>query len=224
MVVEGSGIRISWSDNTIDQYIWYYNGSGLALRDSRSGSDVSAETVSNILSSFTGGFASQSLWSHLFGVSGEHISASAQSQIDDVLPQNTWVRLIYDEAQIDSHSGGITMLSNGIIQLNCGEWIISGNCQIHKTGGSSVNIMIQLWDEDNLIEIPRTFYIKSTDAKNNSPELLYMHTAFDTEGILRNISVRIRSDSSDTHIGAAAASIPVGSTNSAGLLVVHRIG
>lgn len=226
VVLEGSGIRISWSDNLTDQYIWNQVGNIFALRNAKSGEELSISAVNEIINSLQFGFNSETLWSHFFGLAGGHLSAAAITQIGDSLVADTWTRIIYDEARVEAESSGISIdNATGIVTFAGGEWNINGVANLHKTSSSSIDFMIQLWDEDLAQEVPRTFRIRSTAAKVNAPASLRLATILDANALpSKRVSIRIRVDASDAVLGSLTGNIPSGSTNSAGLLTITRLG
>jgi hypothetical protein len=224
VVVEGAGIRVTWSDDTIDQYIWTQAGQNFALRNAKTGGQPSQALVSEIIDNLTTCINSQSLYSHLFGVSGDHLNAAAVTQIGNSLTQNAWTRVIYDDAGIESHSNAVSINdTTGVITFLGGEWLISGHVQIHKTSSAAINLMIQLWNENDSQEVARTFRTRSTSAKINAPASMRLQTLYDANGG-GNISIRVRVDSTDAVFGTLPGDIPTGSSNSAGLLTILRTG
>lgn len=225
VVQEGNGIRLTWSDNTISQYIWTQTGQNFALRDSKTGGEISGSLVTEIIDSLSFGLHSQSLHSHLFGLAGDHLSAAAVTQIGDGITQDTWTRVIYDDIQVESHSSGLSVnTTSGVLSFSGGEWNISGHVQIHKTSSAAINFMIQLWDETLSQEVPRTFRVRSTSAKTNAPASIRVAALLDLNSTPKDVSIRVRVDASDAVFGTLPGDIPAGSTNSVGLLNITRVG
>lgn len=226
VVLEGSGIRISWSDNSTDQYVWNQADNKFALRNTKTGAELSVTDANEIIGSLDFGFNSETLWSHFFGLAGDHLSAAAEVQIGDAVVQDTWTRVIYDQTRVEAKSDGLSIDSDtGIIIFLGGEWKLSGTVQIHKTTASSINLMIQLWNEITETEELNSFRIRSTAARSNAPASIRMEAILDTGTIaLSRCSVRMRVDAANAVFGTLPGDIPAGSLNSAGLLNITRLG
>lgn len=226
VVLEGSGVRISWSDNSTDQYVWNQANNRFALRNTKSGTELSVTEANEIIASLSFGFNSETLWSHIFGLAGDNLSAASVGQIGDAVVQDTWTRIIYDVVRVESESDGLSIDSDtGIFTFTGGEWKLSGTVQIHKTTSSSINLMIQLWNEITETEEPNTFRIRSTAARQNAPASIRMEAIIDTGSLaLSRCSVRMRVDAATAVFGTLPGDIPAGSLNSAGLLNITRLG
>lgn len=223
IVVDANGIRISWSDNRTDQCIWKVVNGQLSLQ--ANGGQMTDAQVNEIINAVTIGVPSTRLWSHLFGVSGDHISASALGQIGTSLAADTWTRMIWDNIELEARGGLAIDVTTGIITLSKGQWDITGQVQFHKTSASSIEIMIQVFDESNQIEVPRTFRIRSTSTKVDSPTSIRVSSLLDTiGGDMTTISIRVRVNASDAVFGSIGGDIPAGSENTAGLMSIKRIG
>lgn len=94
IIKEGNGLRVSWSDGNIDQYIWILENNQLALKGDSG--ILATDKANEIIDTLAISLPSTSLWSHLFGTAGDHISAAADIQTGDSLVINTWTRCIWD--------------------------------------------------------------------------------------------------------------------------------
>ncbi len=230
---EGSGLRVTWSDGSVDQFVWSFINNRLTL--TLDGQLCPPSTVQDIIAQIKKCNQGTALWSHLFGVSADHLSASADGQIGDALTANTWTRLIFDNTQIESQNppetnggGGISVdESTGIITLPLGtEWKIDATVLAHDTSTTLGFLGIQLYNETDEEEVPYSFTAGTSIALANNPRSLQTSTILDIGDSLVpvEISVRVRSSLATSILGLNAATVPTGSQNYAGVVQATRIG
>lgn len=227
VVLTGNGLLVTFDDNTKKQYIWKYVNNSFALTDGRN--LVPYDLVNEIINKINVDGRSVGLWSHLFGVAGNHLSASAISQIGSSLTTNTWEVLLYDNIIVETHSGLIEIDGPEII-LPPGEFQINASALAHRSGSGGTDgvvLSIQGYDNDLGTEIPFSFKQGTTPALNNSP--ISVATSFlvdndEDSGSMKSISIRVHADTNRCTLGANSGKIPAGSQNNAGYISIFRLG
>jgi hypothetical protein len=227
IVAEGNGIRVTYDDNTVDQFaIKFDNG---ALTIFRNGVQAPFSVVKNIFDTIQYNSALTSLYSHLFGTAADHLVASAVGQINTPLAINTWETLIWDRVQLETHNGLGLNTTTGIISFPFGEWDIDARAQIYDSSGASAStVSIHAFNVDTGKEIPFSFVTSSIVAKLNGPKSINTSTQLDLTDLIedqvRRVAIQVRSNNSTTVFGVHSSFLPAGSSNHAGLLRISRIG
>jgi hypothetical protein len=226
IVVEGGGIRVSYDDNSIDQFTIEFNNGTITLF--RNGVQAPFSAIRNIIDTIGYNSSLTSLYAHLFGVSADHIMASATGQIGSALTADTWSTIIWDQVELESHNG-VAINSNGIISLPFGEWDIDARAEVYDNSGATASVVaLHVLDVDRNSEVQFSFASSSIVAKLHGPKSISTATQLDltdlSEGEVRRIAVQVRSDKSTTVHGIHADFLPSGSENHAGLLRISRIG
>lgn len=232
VILTGRGLLVTFSDNYKAQFVWELLGDRLALtvNGEPCPDDLSHEVKDHLKKCNRG----TSLWSHLFGTSGDHLSAAAVAQIGDSLPVNQWAVLIYDEVTLEAHGEseeGVALNVNsidGAITLPQGEFFIDASVLCHRSGAGGADgvvVSIHAVNDSTDIEIPYSFHQGTVPALNNSPISLRTSFHLDTNGSVQtDIRIEVHSDTNRCSLGANDGKVPAGSQNHAGYLNIIRIG
>jgi hypothetical protein len=227
IIVEGNGIRVTYDDNTIDQFTINFNNGLLTIL--QNGVQTPYSVINNIIDTVQYDPALSSLYSHMFGPAADHLMASAAGQIDDALTADTWETIIWDQIELETHNGLAVNINTGIISLPFGEWNIDTRIQMYDNSGAAAStIAIHILNADTNQEIPYSFATSSVVAKLHGPKSINTATQLDLTGLdrgqVRRIAVQARSNRNTTLLGVHSDFLPAGSQNHAGLLRVSRIG
>ena len=225
MVIEGGGLRVSYDDRSFKQFTWQFINNRLSL--TVDGTPCSTTAVKDIIDNIDFCPPGTALYAHLFGTSGDHLSANSVGQVGTSLTQDEWTAVSWDNVLLESHDG--LSVSGSEISLSYGEWDLTTAVALHDTSGASATVLgVQFYDVDNGIEVPFSFVATSLSAKSNAPKSIATSTQIDLTdleiGSVRKFSVRVRSEKSSSVLGYHASFLPAGSTNNAGILRVTRIG
>jgi len=228
IVPTGSGIRVTWDNNSIDDLAWMFINNRLTL--TKNGTLCPGDLVNEIIESINMCNRGTALWTHIFGVAADHMSARAVGQISDTLAISTWARLIWDVVEEETQNtagSGDTQLGidgAGIITIPRGEFMVSYEAMMHDTSTSIPHIALHILDVDAGIEIPFSFSVDTKLALANGPFSKRGSTFIVNDYAARRISIEVRSTLATTMLGYHASSVPVGSQNQAGTLTITRNG
>jgi len=227
IVVEGGGLRVAWNDGNTDQFSFNFVNNRFRLL--RNGNPCPNAAIAELIDSIDYCGAGTTLYAHLFGTSSDHISSSAIGQIGTLLSANTWTTIIWDLVRLESHNGLDLDKTTGIISLPFGEWDIDARAIFHdNTGAATSELMIQIYDVDDLSEINTSFVADTVASKSNGPKSIQTSTQIDLTNLLseqiKRYMIRTRTNASTTVFGVHPSSLPTGSINNAGLLRITRVG
>lgn len=226
VVIEGGGFRVTWENGSVEQFTWGARSDG-TLSLYSNGTIVNNTKAREIRDALITCPVSASLSSAIFGVGNYHIQGRATSQIGDVLSQETWTRLVFDDSEAIPGSVLSIDKDTGIFSLSHGEWVINASVMVHDTAVSIAEIAVDVYDETNGEEVDRSFAVGTKLNLANGPAQIATTTFIDLTAACdetNDYSIRVRSNLATTVLGVHTSSVPAGSTNSAGQLMVARVG
>jgi hypothetical protein len=232
IILSGQGLLVTFDDNVKVQLVWKLINGMLTL--TADGSACPAELAAEIINGVEKCNRGTSLWSHLFGSSSDHLSASSLSQIGDALTPNTWTTLLFDNSiaesqhHVNGNIPGLRVEDDGNIIIPPGEFYIDASLLAHRSGAGGADgiiASIQALNTLTNVEIPFSFHQGTTPALNTAPISLRTSFFLDVNGESEfHFKIRIRSDTNRCELGADPGRVPAGSTNHAGFINIFRTG
>lgn len=224
VLVEGSGVRLTWSNGHVDQLIQSFNRQTKSVFLSRDGkTPLTFAEVEELISNINLDSNTATLLAHLAGTAGAHLQTLATTQIGSSIVQNTWTILSWDSVQLESHDNSIQFIGSGLIRLKPGEYRAVGQVLLHDTAALLVTVASQLYNHTTNSEVDYSFSIDTKVGLLNGPVSLRTEVVLDIQQTT-DVSLRVRADTTTAVFGTHASFIPAGSSNYAGVLLITKFG